>query len=81
MIAKYALDDGYDAIKIDFTQIGPDGTHLPKSECEGIPSRTFMKMVEDRMKAVRDLGYDFDLIVENHCRYRCGQRGYDRRAV
>ena len=68
MIAKYALDDGYDAIKIDFTQIGPDGTHLPKSECEGIPSRTFMKMVEDRMKAVRDLGYDFDLIVENHCR-------------
>ena len=35
MIAKYALDDGYDAIKIDFTQIGPDGTHLPKSEVRG----------------------------------------------
>ena len=56
-------------MKIDFTQIGPDATHLPKSECEGIPTRKFIDMVEARMKAVRDnCGWDFDMIVENHCR-------------
>lgn len=68
MITQYALDGGYDAVKIDFTQIALDGSHLPKSECEGIPRRTFIDMVESRMKAVRRCGYDFDLIVENHCR-------------
>ena len=68
MITQYALDEGYDAVKIDFTQIGLDGTHLPKSECEGIPRRSFIDMVESRMKAVRECGWDFDLIVENHCR-------------
>lgn len=69
MIARYAVDQGYDAIKIDFTQIAEDGSRLPKSECEGIPSRHFMNMVDSRMKAVRDeVGWDIDLIVENHCR-------------
>lgn len=69
MITKHALAEGYDAVKIDFTQIASDGSRIPKSEIEGIPTRKIMDMVESRMKAVREeCGYDFDLIVENHCR-------------
>ena len=67
-ITQHALDQGYDAVKIDFTQIGLDGGHLPKSQCEGILTRPFMKMLDERMAAVRECGWDFDLIVENHCR-------------
>jgi len=69
MIAEYALSQGYQAIKVDFTQIAPDGSRLPKATAEGIPTRPFLNMIDSRMKAVRDAcGYDFDLIVENHCR-------------
>lgn len=81
-ITQYALDQGYDAVKIDFTQIGPDATHLPKSECEGIPTRKFIDMVEARMKAVRDnCGWDFDIIVEKPLPDRRHQRGDHWRAV
>lgn len=69
MITNYALSQGYTAVKIDFTQIGLDGSRLPKTVAEGIPTRQFVNMVESRMKAIRkECGYDFDLIVENHCR-------------
>jgi galactonate dehydratase len=69
MITQHALAEGYDAVKIDFTQIALDGSRLSKSIVEGIPTRSFMNMVESRIKAVREeCGYDFDLIVENHCR-------------
>ncbi len=33
-----------------------------------ILTRPFMKMLDERMAAVRECGWDFDLIVENHCR-------------
>jgi L-alanine-DL-glutamate epimerase-like enolase superfamily enzyme len=69
MITQHALSEGYDAVKIDFTQIAPDGTRIPKREVEGIPARQYIAMIESRMEAIRrECGYDFDLIVENHCR-------------
>lgn len=68
-IVKHALSEGYDAVKIDFTQIDVDGTRLPKSSVEGILSLKVFKMIEDRLSLVRkECGYDFDIIVENHCR-------------
>lgn len=69
MIVQHALSEGYDAVKIDFTQIGVDGERLPKSTAEGILSRQMMKMIDERLSLIRkECGYDFDMIVENHCR-------------
>ena len=69
MITEYALSQGYDCVKIDFTQFDKDGNRLPTNAAEGILTRPFYNMVEERMKAIRDhCGWDFDIIVENHCR-------------
>lgn len=68
-ITQYALDQGYDCVKIDFTQIAPDGNRLPKHDVEGIPTPKVMKMLDDRMNAVRSTcGWNFDLMVECHSR-------------
>ncbi|MBU0992395.1 MAG: mandelate racemase/muconate lactonizing enzyme family protein [Proteobacteria bacterium] len=69
MITEHALSEGYDAVKIDFTSVGRDGTPLPHEQFHGILSHDTINLVEERMRAIRDaLGYNFDLIVENHCR-------------
>ena len=69
MITEHALSQGYDAIKIDFTMIDKNGTALPKHKVEGILDFDFMNMVDERMGAIRNsCGYNFDIIVENHCR-------------
>jgi galactonate dehydratase len=68
-ITEEALKDGYDAVKIDFIWIGKDAKPTNIMDSKGILSYGFMQMVEERIKGIRDnLGYDFDLIVENHCR-------------
>jgi len=68
-ITEYALSQGYDCVKIDFTQFDREGNRLPTTAAEGILPRPFIEMIDERMGAIRSqLGYDFDIIVENHCR-------------
>ena len=68
-ITEKVLKLGYDAVKIDFVWIGRDGKATNVMDSKGIISSGFMRMVEERIQAIRtQLGYDFDLIVENHCR-------------
>ncbi len=68
-IVEYCLSLGYDAVKLDFTQYDQNGVRIPRERCEGILDIELMNLVEARMKAIRDnLGYGFDMIVENHAR-------------
>lgn len=68
-IVEFALSQGYDCVKIDFTQFDKDGNRLPTTAAEGILTRPFINMIDERMGAIRkELGYNFDIIVENHCR-------------
>ena len=68
-IVEYALSQGYDCVKIDFTQFDREGKRMSTTAAEGILSRPFIDMVDERMGAIRDnCGWDFDIIVENHCR-------------
>lgn len=68
-ISEYALSQGYDCIKVDFTQFDRNAVRLGTHAVEGILPRPMINMIDERMGAIRDsLGYDFDIIVENHCR-------------
>jgi len=68
-VVKHAMSQGYDAVKIDFTQVGRDRKNFPVDRCVGILSQNVLAMVEERMAAIREaVGYDLDIIVENHCR-------------
>ncbi len=67
--ALKAVEQGFDCIKIDFFTFDEDDGHKYDrvTETTGlIPAKT-IDMVERRVKAVRDaIGYDVDIIVENH---------------
>ncbi len=67
-ISRYAMEDGYDAIKIDFTMYDREGRDIPNACCEGILTSDFYKMVEERIVAIRESCGDVDIIMENHGR-------------
>ena len=68
-ITEYALSQGYDCVKIDFTQFDRNAVRMGTNAVEGILPRPLVNMIDERMGAIRSsLGYDFDIIVENHCR-------------
>lgn len=68
-ITKKALDEGFDAVKTDFIMFDRDGKSIPKSACEGVLKYDLLNIFEERLAAIRnELGYDFDIIVENHSR-------------
>lgn len=63
-----ALEDGYDAIKIDFINKRLDGRTVDRLEMKNYIPRECMKEFEARLKAVREcVGPDIDIILENHC--------------
>ncbi|MFV0334775.1 MAG: mandelate racemase/muconate lactonizing enzyme family protein [Tropicimonas sp.] len=70
--ARKAMDDGYDAVKVDPVMIFQDGNKMPPPA--GVPHRYFgilehrdVKMAVDRIAAIRDeVGPDVDIIVEIH---------------
>lgn len=65
--AKKAVADGYDAIKIDFFTFKPDAGNFNDLDRLGLLSPKYVKMVESRVKAVREaIGPDIDIIIENH---------------
>lgn len=66
--ALLAVEDGYDALKIDFTCVRADGRGLrtPQESCGILPKET-VKNVVGRIRAVREaVGPDVDIIIENH---------------
>ena len=68
-ITQLAMEDGYDAVKLDFTMYDKNGVRFPKEQWEGILSNGMLDLIESRMRAIREAcGWDLDIIVENHCR-------------
>lgn len=64
---KLALDEGFDAIKIDFFDRDEEGKPLNFLDTTGLLTPKQLKMVESRMKAAREAaGDDVDIIMENH---------------
>jgi galactonate dehydratase len=65
--ARLAVDEGFDAVKIDFFDRDEQGHPFTALEQTGLLSPRHLKMVESRIQAVREeIGYDIDIIMENH---------------
>lgn len=65
--AKKAVDEGYDAIKIDFFMYAPDGRKYGDLDRMGLLRKETLDILEARMKATRDaVGPNVDIIIENH---------------
>lgn len=68
-VCKYCMDLGYDAVKLDFTSYNSEGLKVNRKDFEGLMKYDDIKMVEDRLKAIRETcGDKLDIIMENHCR-------------
>lgn len=62
-----AMDQGYDAVKINFLRFDRDGKMLSYLDTTGHLSRQSMHTAEERIAAVREtVGPDVDIIIENH---------------
>ena len=66
---KLAVDEGYDAVKLDFFDRYEDGTPIVFLDTTGILSPKQLSMIEARIKAAREAaGDNVDIIMENHSR-------------
>ncbi len=64
---KLAVEEGYDAIKIDFFDRDEEGNPLSFLDTTGFLTPKQLKMVEARMSAAREAaGDEVDIIMENH---------------
>lgn len=65
--AQIAVADGYDAIKVDFLSVSPEGRlRTPEESCGLLPKKTVRNVI-DRIRATREaVGPDVDIIIENH---------------
>ncbi|WP_024293792.1 mandelate racemase/muconate lactonizing enzyme family protein [Lacrimispora indolis] len=66
--AKMAMDEGYDAIKIDFFMFDRDGRKF-NNELESVTllKPYYTQLIEERVAAVREaIGPNVDIIMENH---------------
>jgi L-alanine-DL-glutamate epimerase-like enolase superfamily enzyme len=62
-----AIDEGYDAIKVNFLWFDKDKKHLSHLESTNYLSREMMHTAEERLAVVREtVGPDVDIIIENH---------------
>lgn len=67
--ALTAVEDGYDAIKIDFFTFDEQGGWFNQRDCDGVLSPKYTDLVIGRLAAVREaIGSKVDIIVENHSR-------------
>ena len=65
--ARLALQDGYDAIKIDFLNWDEKGNILNETNRLGLLPPELVQVFSDRVHAVREaIGPKVDLIIENH---------------
>ena len=66
-VSLRAIQDGYDALKINFIKFDKDGNPISHLDTTSHLSRQLMKTAESRICAVREaIGPDVDLIIENH---------------
>lgn len=66
-VAKKAVAEGYDCIKIDFLTFDRDGRTLRKDETANLLPPYYLTLFEERIAAVREaVGPHVDIIVENH---------------
>ena len=62
-----AVEEGYDAIKIDFFVFDKDGSTFSEEERTGLLPPKYVDLIEERVKAVREaIGPGVDIIMENH---------------
>lgn len=65
--AKLAVEEGYDAIKIDFFTFGEDGKRFNHETTTRLLPPKYVNLVIDRLAAVREaVGPNVDIIMENH---------------
>ena len=68
-VCKYAMECGFDAVKLDFCSYDEEGLKTNRKDYEGLMKYKELKMMEDRIRAIREqCGDELDIIVENHCR-------------
>ncbi len=68
-IVKYAMSQGYDAVKIDFTMYDRQGKDIPCQMWHGILPRDLYDLFEERLAAIRsECGNHLDILIENHGR-------------
>lgn len=66
-IAKKAVDEGYDCIKIDFFTFKEDGSMYTSEDSTRLLPPWHLSVLEDRIAAVREaIGKNVDIIIENH---------------
>jgi L-alanine-DL-glutamate epimerase-like enolase superfamily enzyme len=66
-MAHRAIEDGYDAIKINFMRFDKDGNMVPYTASTSFIPRDLLHLTESRIKAARyTVGSDVDIILENH---------------
>jgi L-alanine-DL-glutamate epimerase-like enolase superfamily enzyme len=65
--AQKAVEQGYDAIKVNFLRFDRQGSILSFRETTNNLSRDVMRLAEERLAATRKaVGPDVDIIIENH---------------
>ncbi|NMD37317.1 MAG: mandelate racemase/muconate lactonizing enzyme family protein [Christensenellaceae bacterium] len=65
--AQKAIEDGYDAIKVNFMRFDRNGKLFNHLRTTGYLSREIMDIAEERLAAVREVvGPKVDIIAENH---------------
>ena len=69
-VCKKAVDEGYDAVKIDFFTFDRDGRAFDKmEEMQRLLKPYYVQLVEERVAACREaVGANVDIIMENHSR-------------
>ena len=66
-VSKRCVSLGYDAVKIDFLSVGPDGNFMTNEMRKGLLAPEYLDLVVTRVAAVREaVGPKVDIIVENH---------------
>ena len=65
--AGKAVEEGYDAVKVDLFTFDRDRRALKKEELMGLLSPYYTKLFEERLSAIREtVGDSVDIIIENH---------------
>ena len=65
--ALKAVEEGYDAVKIDFFTFDRAGKTFSEEQRTGLLKPEYVDLVEERVKAVREaIGPNVDIIMENH---------------
>jgi galactonate dehydratase len=66
-VAKQAVAEGYDAIKVDFFTYTDDGKAFTSEDTTRLLKPRYLDLIEERLAAVRSaIGPKVDIIIENH---------------